>query len=166
MDRGKTGGFRFDSDKRLEIRTVSLFARHGLQPRGGESPGRGAFGDKLQGDGNAAQHVWRRQGLALLKEQILSIFDDKTSTFEKICDRIKCWFENILSNNLEEFKEVIKTMQRYMYGILNYFRYGMTNAIAEGFNTKINVIKRRAFGYRDLEYFMLKIYQSSLRRLA
>ena len=102
----------------------------------------------------------------LLKEQILSIFDDKTSTFEKICDRIKCWFENILSNNLEEFKEVIKTMQRYMYGILNYFRYGMTNAIAEGFNTKINVIKRRAFGYRDLEYFMLKIYQSSLRRLA
>jgi len=28
------------------------------------------------------------------------------------------------------------------------------------------VLKRRAFGYRDLEYFMLKIYQSSLRRLA
>jgi len=102
----------------------------------------------------------------LLKEQILSIFDDKTSTFNKICDRIKCWIENILSNELEEFNAVIKTIQNYMYGILNYFRYGMTNAIAEGFNTKINVLKRRAFGYRDLEYFMLKIYQSSLRRLA
>jgi len=44
-----------------------------------------------------------------------------------------------------------------MYGILNYFRFGMTNAIAEGFNTKINVIKRRAFGYKDVEYFILKI---------
>ena len=102
----------------------------------------------------------------LLKEQILSIFDDKASTFEKICDRIKCWLENILSNELEEFSAVMKTMQNYMHGILNYFRYGMTNAIAEGFNTKINVLKRRAFGYRDLEYFILKIYQSSLRRLA
>ncbi|MFH1440300.1 MAG: transposase, partial [Candidatus Woesearchaeota archaeon] len=40
------------------------------------------------------------------------------------------------------------------------------NAIAEGFNTKINIIKRRAFGFRDIEYFMLKIYQSSLRRFA
>lgn len=102
----------------------------------------------------------------LLKEQILSIFDDKISTFEKICDRIKCWLENILSNELEEFNAVTKTIQNYLYGILNYFRYGMTNAIAEGFNTKINVLKRRAFGYRDIEYFMLKIYQSSMRRLA
>jgi transposase len=102
----------------------------------------------------------------LLKEQILSIFDDKISTFTQICDRITCWFENILSNELEEFNGVMKTMQNYMYGIWNYFRYGMTNAIAEGFNTKINVLKRRAFGYRDLEYFILKIYQSSLRRLS
>lgn len=102
----------------------------------------------------------------LLKEQILSIFDDKSSTFEDICNRIKQWMENILSNNLEEFEEVIGTIKNYMYGILNYFKYGMTNAIAEGFNTKINVIKRRAFGFSDIEYFILKIYQSSLRRLA
>lgn len=102
----------------------------------------------------------------LLKEQILSIFEDKVSNFETIQLRIKCWFENIYSNGLEEFNEVINTMQHYLEGILNYFRYGMTNAIAEGFNTKINVIKRRAFGFKDLEYFMLKIYQSSLRRLA
>ena len=102
----------------------------------------------------------------LLKEQILSIFDDKVSTFERICLRIKAWIENVLSNSLAEFYDVVKTIQNYMYGILNYFRYGMTNAIAEGFNTKINVIKRRAFGFRDVEYFILKIYQSSLRRLA
>ncbi len=102
----------------------------------------------------------------LLKEQILSIFDDKISTFDAICERIKTWIENVLSNGLDEFYAVIKTMQNYMYGILNYFRYGITNAIAEGFNTKINVIKRRAFGYRDIEYFILKIYQSSLKRLA
>lgn len=102
----------------------------------------------------------------ILKEQILSIFADTKSTFEQIKDRIQQWFKNILNNNIEEYNSVVKTMKHYFYGILNYFRYGMTNAIAEGFNTKINIIKRRAFGIRDIKYFMLKIYQSSLRRLA
>jgi len=91
-------------------------------------------------------------------------FDDTLSSFETICKRLNSWMENLLSNGLDEFNAVITTIQNYKDGILNYFRYGMTNAIAEGFNTKINVIKRRAFGYRDIEYFILKIYPSSLRR--
>ncbi len=37
----------------------------------------------------------------LLKEQILSIFDDKESTFENICLRIKTWIENVLNNGLD-----------------------------------------------------------------
>ena len=102
----------------------------------------------------------------LLKEQILSIFSEENQTFDKVKERILQWFENILSNEMDEFEGVMKTMQNYLYGILNYFRYGMTNAIAEGFNTKINVIKRRAFGFRDIEYFALKIFQSTARRLA
>ena len=102
----------------------------------------------------------------LLKEQIMSVFDDKKSTFEQIKQRIISWFENILSNEMEEFYDVVNTMKRFLDGILNYFRYGMTNSIAEGFNTKINVIKRRAYGFSDIEYFMLKIYQSSTRRLS
>jgi transposase len=102
----------------------------------------------------------------LLKEQILNIFDDKQSTFEQIKERIDTWLSNILSNQMEEFYKVLNTIKNYMYGILNYFRYGMTNAIAEGFNTKINIIKRRAYGISDVEYFMLKIYQSTGKRLS
>jgi transposase len=102
----------------------------------------------------------------LLKEQILTIFEDTKSTFEQIKERIDIWLSNILSNGIEEFYSVLNTIKNYMYGILNYFRYGMTNAIAEGFNTKINVIKRRAYGYSDIEYFMLKIYQSTMKRLS
>ena len=85
------------------------------------------------------------------------IIDDKTSTFDQIKERFDAWFSNILSNQLEEFYTVVNTIRNYFYGILNYFRYGMTNAIAEGFNTKINIIKRRAYGFQDLEYFMLKM---------
>lgn len=102
----------------------------------------------------------------LLKEQVLSIFEDTMSTFEEIKMRMQQWIENIWSNGMEEFYGVVKTILNYYEGVMNYFKYGMTNAIAEGFNTKINILKRRAFGFRDVEYFMLKIYQSSLRRLA
>jgi transposase len=100
----------------------------------------------------------------LIKEQLLNIFDDKTSTFDQIKERIDTWFSNILSNELTTFYGVVNMIKTHLHGILNYFRYGMTNAISEGFNTKINIIKRRAYGIRDLEYFKLKICQSSIRR--
>lgn len=102
----------------------------------------------------------------LLKEQLLSIFDDKKSRFEEVRERLTHWLENTLSSEIKELEEVVSTIRSYFYGILNYFRYGMTNAISEGFNTKINIIKRRAFGFHDIEYFILKIYQHSIERLA
>ncbi len=102
----------------------------------------------------------------ILKEQILSIFEDTKSSFDQIKNRLHSWMENILSNEMEEFYGVMNTIRDHLEGVLNYFRYGMTNAIAEGFNTKINILKRRAFGFRDIEYFMLKIVQQSLKRFA
>jgi transposase len=94
----------------------------------------------------------------LLKEQILDIFS--TGTWEDAIDRIQQWFANVEESGIEEFNKAVNRIQNYFYGIINYFRYGLTNAGSEGFNTKINVIKRRAYGFRDIEYFRLKILQS------
>jgi transposase len=33
-----------------------------------------------------------------------------------------------------------------------------TGGLSEGMNNKIKVVKRRAYGYRDPAYFILKIY--------
>ena len=38
------------------------------------------------------------------------------------------------------------------------FRH-ISNASMEGFNTKIRLLTRQAYGFRDREYFKLKIYQ-------
>lgn len=102
----------------------------------------------------------------LMKEKIQEIFSDVSSDFETIKANLIGWIEDIFANDMQDLFGVAKRILNYFYGVLNYFRYGMTNAISEGFNTKINVIKRKAFGYRDLDYFMLKIYQSSCRRFA
>ena len=41
----------------------------------------------------------------------------------------------------------------------NYFEHRVTNAIAEGINNVIKMIKRRSFGFRNKDYFRLKIMQ-------
>lgn len=93
----------------------------------------------------------------LLKEQILDIMDEKNE--KKAGKRFVKWFDNVAESKILQFEKVVKMLQVYSYGIVNYFKHKITNAASEGFNTKINVIKRRAYGFRDIEYFMLKIIQ-------
>jgi transposase len=94
----------------------------------------------------------------VLKEQVLDIFDEEDQN--KAIKRLYRWFNNVAKSGIEQFQDVVKTIKNYLYGIHNYFIFKLTNAQSEGFNNKINVIKRRAFGFRDLDYFMLKILQS------
>ena len=49
---------------------------------------------------------------------------------------------------------------RYRYGILNHCDHPIYNGKLEGVNNKIKVIKRKAYGFHDLRYFTLKIYQA------
>lgn len=94
----------------------------------------------------------------LLKEQVLDIFEEKNVHGALV--RLGKWIANVERLGIEAYQKVINTMKNYWYGIVNYFKYRFTNAASEGFNNKINVIKRRAYGFRDLEYLMLKILQS------
>ena len=94
----------------------------------------------------------------LMKEQGLDVFDE-SDPINGIA-RLNKWIDNVIETGIEEFKSVLETIQNFLYGIVNYFKYKLTNAASEGFNTKITVIKRRAYGFRDLEYFKLKILQS------
>jgi transposase len=94
----------------------------------------------------------------LLKEQALDIFEERDEA--TALQRLERWFENVKAANLAPFDAVVKTITSYIDGILNYFRYRLTNAASEAFNTKINIIKRRAYGFHDLDYFKLKILQA------
>jgi len=40
-------------------------------------------------------------------------------------------------------------------GILAWYDCMVTNAVPEGTNNKVKVLKRKAYGYRDDEYFKL-----------
>ena len=90
----------------------------------------------------------------LLKEQLLHILDE--CDWQLAEQRLVTWKKNVLDSGLKEIEKLLKTLYNYMYGILNYFKYRLTNAGSEGFNNKINLI-RRSYGYHDIEYFKPKI---------
>ena len=59
-----------------------------------------------------------------------------------------------------ELKTMAKTIRDRLDGIVSYWTFGhVSNASTEGFNNKIRWLIRQAYGFRDLEYFKLKIYQ-------
>ena len=59
-----------------------------------------------------------------------------------------------------ELTTMAKTLRDRLDGIVSYWTFGhASNASTEGFNNKIRWLTRQAYGFRDLEYFKLKIYQ-------
>ena len=70
------------------------------------------------------------------------------------------WCSLARSINNPSVNAFAKTLERYRYGILNHCDYPIHTGKLEGVNNKIKVIKRKAYGFHDLRYFTLKIYQA------
>jgi transposase len=49
------------------------------------------------------------------------------------------------------------TLNKHRRGILAYDDYPISTGPLEGTNNKIQLMKRQAYGFRDLEFFKLKI---------
>ena len=94
----------------------------------------------------------------LLKEQISDLLDEPDPTIALA--RLREWLRNVANSEIPRLQKCTKTICHYFYGIKNYLKHQITNAGSEGLNNKINVIKRRAYGYADLDYFKLKIFQA------
>jgi transposase len=43
-------------------------------------------------------------------------------------------------------------------GLLAYFRHRISTGPLEGLNNKIKVLKRQAYGFRDMAFFKLRLY--------
>jgi transposase len=50
-----------------------------------------------------------------------------------------------------------KTLALHRRGILAYYDYSISTGPLEGTNNKIKTMKRQAYGFRDQEFFKLKI---------
>ncbi len=67
------------------------------------------------------------------------------------------WFPAARRSKLEPIKKVALTLKNHLSGLLNYFLYPITNAMTEGFNSKIQAIKADARGFRRFENYRARI---------
>ena len=67
------------------------------------------------------------------------------------------WFEQARQSGIAALQKFAERLQGYWHGIVTRCRHPLNTSVVEGINNTIKVIKRRAYGYRDEEYFFLKI---------
>ena len=83
----------------------------------------------------------------------------KCGSFEAAAAYLKDVVRRFRCSHLAPFKKLGLSLKSWRDGILNYFKHPVSNAAAEGLNNKIKVIKRRSYGFREFEYFRLKVLQ-------
>jgi hypothetical protein len=79
---------------------------------------------------------------------------------------LKNWIAIAKQTEVPELVKMAETLERHFKGITAYWRADrLSNSAMEGFNNKIRWLIRQAYGFRDREYFKLKIYDLQTLRL-
>jgi len=67
------------------------------------------------------------------------------------------WYGWAVRSRLKPIVKVAKMLKRHLEEILSFFRHRITNAISEGFNSKIQSLKSRARGLRNFKNYRTRI---------
>ncbi len=72
-------------------------------------------------------------------------------------EALQQWIAEHLTSPTAAIRSIAKTVVQWRESIQNYFSFRVTNAPIEGTHNKVKVIKRRAYGYRNIERFKIRI---------
>ena len=67
------------------------------------------------------------------------------------------WYSRAVRSRIAPLVKFAKNLKAHLSTILAHCRWRLSTSLLEGINNKIKVIKRMAYGFRDDEYFFLKI---------
>jgi transposase len=67
------------------------------------------------------------------------------------------WYGWAIRSRLDPIKKVAVMLKNHLDGLLSYFRHRVTNAISEGFNSRIQSIKSAARGFRNFNNYRTRI---------
>ena len=98
--------------------------------------------------------------LYVLKEQLQSLWS--ADSYEDMASQLEAWCQVADQTNMLYLKKFAASLRRHSEGICNYAKYKITSARIEAGNVSIGMIRKRARGLKDTEYFKLKIRQSSI----
>jgi transposase len=67
------------------------------------------------------------------------------------------WIQRAEASGVWMLHQMAKTLEAHRAGLLAYYDYRISTGPLEGTNNKIKTMKRQAYGFRDHEFFKLKI---------
>ena len=99
-----------------------------------------------------------------LKEDLGQIWQqsDKITAGRFLCD----WCQRAHASGIRVLQTMARTLQTHRKGILNWYDYPISTGPMEGINNKIGALQRMAYGYRDYDYFIAKLYALHLAKFA
>ena len=65
----------------------------------------------------------------------------------------KQWCREAMATRLEPVKRVVRLLKSHWENIVTYFRYHLSNAAAEGINSRIQHLIQKSCGYRNRDRF-------------
>jgi len=91
-----------------------------------------------------------------MKEDLRQIWDQENKIEAET--KIMSWIEMAKCSGIRMLEKFAGTMKNHIKGILSWYDIKISTGPLEATNNKIKYILRQAFGFRDMEYFKLKIY--------
>jgi len=70
---------------------------------------------------------------------------------------LRDWLARARASGVRMLAQFANTLEEHQEGILAYYDYPISTGPLEGTNTKIQAMKRQAYGFRDCEFYKLKI---------
>ncbi len=91
-----------------------------------------------------------------LKDDLKQIWKQDSKKSAEEC--FKAWIKKANSSGIKILKKFAMTLAAHKSGILSYYNSRISTGPLEGTNNKIKTLKRQAYGYRNKDFFKLKIY--------
>jgi transposase len=90
-----------------------------------------------------------------LKEELSLLWEQES--YAAMNRFLNQWCEQANQTGVRQLRQMAKTLQVHRSGILNWWRHPINNGRMEGTNNKIKTLNRQAYGYRDEDFFILKL---------
>jgi len=90
-----------------------------------------------------------------LKEDLRQFWEQPGKTFATLF--LDGWIKRAESSGIKMLQQMAKTPASHRSGLLAYYEVMITSGPMEGTNNTIKTMKRQAYGFRDKEFFKLKI---------
>ena len=91
-----------------------------------------------------------------LKEDLRQIWTQENKRSAKAF--LKDWIARAQASGIQILTKFAATLAGYRTGILAYYNHFISSGPMEGTNNKIKTLNKQAYGFRDHEFFKLKIY--------